>query len=261
MSGLDLIIKGKCFSLILQIINRVYFNVSLPGHLGTFMRCGEYCSGGPTLTHGRVTHQDQGDPLGDHGAGPEDAEQDEDGGQDVAEDQLEGDVEGVGGAVGGVDAEVVAARGHGAADGEFRGGGEQRQQHEGEQEQLALLQPGQHAGGALDEEQADEADHEVVGEADHPAGDEVVGGAALAGALPGHVSHLEDEAAQDPAKGGQSASEEDDRGGREVGDEDEDVLVLPVPHGVQAVLYDIGVIQQREGQPCLNTKQTKGPKQ
>ena len=66
--------------------------------------------------------------------------------------------------------------------------------------------------------------------------------------------HLEDEAAQDTAQGGRSASEEDDRGGREVGDEDEDVLVQPVPHAVQAVLYDIGVIQQREGQPCLKTK-------
>ena len=101
----------------------------------------------------------------------------------------------------------------------------------------------------LDEEEADQAGHEVVGEPDQPAGDEVVGGAALAGALPGH-----DEAAHDPAQGGQGASEEDDRGGREVGDEDEDVLVQPVPHGVQAVLYDIGVIQQREGQPCLKTK-------
>ena len=154
----------------------------------------------------RGAHEDQGETLGDDSARPEDAEEDEDSGQDVAEDQLEGHVEGVGGAVGGVDAEVVAARGHGAPDGELRGGGEQRQQHEGEEEQLALLQSGEHTGGALDEEQADEAHHEVVGEPDHPAGDEVVGGAALAGAGPGHVTHLKDEPPHDPAQGGQQVS-------------------------------------------------------
>ena len=52
-----------------------------------------------------MTHQDQGDPLGHHGAGPEDAEEDEDGWQDVAETQLEGDVESVGEGRGGQDAD------------------------------------------------------------------------------------------------------------------------------------------------------------
>ena len=58
----------------------------------------------------------------------------------------------------------------------------------------------------LDEEEADQADYEVVGEPDHPAGYEVVGGATLAGAGPEHVAHLEDEAVHDPAQGGQQVS-------------------------------------------------------
>ena len=62
----------------------------------------------------------------------------------MAENQLEGDAEGVGGAVAGVDVEVVAPGGHCAADGKLRAGGEQGEQHEGEEEQLALLEPGQH---------------------------------------------------------------------------------------------------------------------
>ena len=40
----------------------------------------------------------------------------------------------------------------------------------------------------------------------HPAGDEVVGSAALAGADPGHVPHLQYEAAQEAAAGGQQVS-------------------------------------------------------
>ena len=50
---------------------------------------------------------------------------------------------------------------------------------------FADLQPGEDGGGALDEEQTDEADHEVVGEAEQPRGDEVVSRAAGAGASPG----------------------------------------------------------------------------
>ena len=50
---------------------------------------------------------------------------------------------------------------------------------------FADLQPGEDGGGALDEEQTDEADHKVVGEAEHPGRDEVVSRAAGAGASPG----------------------------------------------------------------------------
>ena len=90
----------------------------------------------------------------------------------------------------------------------------------------------------------------------HPAGDEVVGSAALAGADPGHVPHLQYEAAQHPAARGQQVRhseaedeareltvteprppEQDDGGGGEVGDqsqaqqdgERQDVLVLVRP--------------------------------
>ena len=87
-----------------------------------------------------MTHQDQGDPLGDHGAGPEDAEEDQDGRQDVAETQLERDVEGVGEGRGGQDADRLGGgHHHGGADGQLRCGGEQREDHQGEEEQLALL--------------------------------------------------------------------------------------------------------------------------
>ena len=87
-----------------------------------------------------MTHQDQGDPLGDHGAGPEDAEEDQDGGQDVAETQLERDVEGVGEGRGGQDADRLGGgHHHCGADGELRRGGEQREEHQGEEEQLTLL--------------------------------------------------------------------------------------------------------------------------
>ena len=50
---------------------------------------------------------------------------------------------------------------------------------------FADLQPGEDGGGALDEQQTDEADHEVVGEAQQPRGDEVVSRAAGAGPRPG----------------------------------------------------------------------------
>lgn len=53
-----------------------------------------------------------------------------------------------------------------------------------------------------------------------------------------------------------SASEEDGWGNREVGDEGEDVLVLPRQRGVKAVLHDLGVIQQREVESCLETNKT-----
>ena len=87
-----------------------------------------------------MTHQDQGDPLGDHGAGPEDAEEDQDGGQDVAKTQLERDVEGVGEGRGGQDADRLGGgHHHRGADGQLRGGGEQREDHQGQQEQLTLL--------------------------------------------------------------------------------------------------------------------------
>ena len=104
------------------------------------MRCGEDGPGGPALAHGRVTHQDQGDALGDHSAGPEDAEQDEDGGQDVAEAQLEGDIEGVGEGGGSEDAHSLGGtHWDSSADGELGGGGQQREEDQGQQQQLALL--------------------------------------------------------------------------------------------------------------------------
>ena len=104
------------------------------------MRCGEDCSRGPALANGWVTHQDQGDPLGDHGAGPEDAEEDEDGRQNVAETQFEGHIEGVGEGRGGQDADRLG-RGHHhrGADGQLRGGGQQREDDQGQQQQLTLL--------------------------------------------------------------------------------------------------------------------------
>ena len=55
----------------------------------------------------------------------------------------------------------------------------------------SYVKPGEDPGRPLDQEQADETHHEVVGEAEQPGGDEVVGGAAGAGAGPGHVPRLE----------------------------------------------------------------------
>ena len=60
------------------------------------------------------------------------------------------------------------------------------------------MQPGEEPGRPLDKEQTHEADHEVVGEAEEPGGDEVVGGAPGAGAGPGHVPGLEHQAAHQP---------------------------------------------------------------
>ena len=95
-----------------------------PGHLGTLVRSGEDGAGGTTLAHGGRSHEDEGDTLGHHGPGSEDAEQDEDGGQDVSEDQLEGDIEGVGGTAGGQDADIAGSGLDGSSDGKLWRGGE-----------------------------------------------------------------------------------------------------------------------------------------
>ena len=109
----------------------------------------------------------------------------------MSEGQFEGDIEGVGEGAGGEDTDGLGlGQVDGRPDGQLGRGGQQGDQDQGEEEQLALLQPGEHPGGPLDQEQTDEADHEVVGQPDHPAGDEVVGGAALAVPAPGHVAHL-----------------------------------------------------------------------
>ena len=129
------------------------------------MWSGEDSARGAALTDCGGYHQYQGDPLGHHSAGSQQAEEDEGGGQDVSEDQLEGNVQSVGGGVGGVDAHRRGPGHHGAADGELGQGGEEREKEEGEEEEATLLQPGQHARGSLDQQQADQADYQVVGEA------------------------------------------------------------------------------------------------
>ena len=87
-----------------------------------------------------MTHQDQGDPLGDHGARPKDAKEDEDRGQDVAEAEFEGHIEGVGEGRGCQDADRLGGgHHHRGADGQLRGGGQQREDDQGQQQQLTLL--------------------------------------------------------------------------------------------------------------------------
>ena len=104
----------------------------------------------------------------------------------MSEGQFEGDVEGVCEGAGGEDADGLGGgQVDCGPDGQLGGGGQEGDQDQGEEEQLALLQPGEDPGGTLDQEQADEADHEVVGEAEHPRRDEVVSRAAGAGASPG----------------------------------------------------------------------------
>ena len=174
----------------------------------------------------------------------------------MSQDQLEGDVQGVGGGVGGVDADGVGAGLDGGAYGELWYGGEERDEDQGEEEEATLLEPGQHSWSSLDQEEADQADDQVVGEPQHPAGDEVVRSTALTGAGPGHVPDLQNEAAQHPTTRGEEVGhgeaedeageltvpeprppEKDDGGGGEVGDErqaehdgeGEDVLVLVCP--------------------------------
>ena len=126
---------------------------------------GEDSTGGAALTDRRGPHQYQRDPLGHHSPGSQQAEEDEGGGQDVPQDQLEGDVESVGGRVGGQDTDgALAGHHHGAADGELWEGGEEGEEDQGEEEEATLLEPGQHPGGSLHQQQADQADDHVVGQ-------------------------------------------------------------------------------------------------
>ena len=121
----------------------------------------------------------------------------------MSQGQFEGDVESISEGAGGEDADGLGGgQVDCGPDGQLGGGGQEGDQDQGEEEQLALLQPGEDPGGALDQEQADEADHEVVGEADHPAGDEVVGGAPLAVPAPGHVPHLQHQTSDQTGGGG-----------------------------------------------------------
>ena len=187
--------------------------------------------------------------------------------------ELEGDVQGVCGGVGGVDADWVGACLDGGAYGELRQGGEERDEDQGEEEEATLLQPGQHPGGSLHEQEADKADYQVVGQSHQPAGDEVVGSAAHARAGPGHVPHLQYEAAEDSTAGGEEVShgqtedeagkltvtkprppEQDDGGGGEVGDQRQakhhgqrqDVLLLVCPE-VQSELLIKGQVEAGGG--------------
>ena len=137
----------------------------LPRHLGTLVRSGEDSSRGAALTDCGGSHQYQGDPLGHHRPGSQQAEEDEDGGQDVTEGEFEGDVESVGERGGGEDTHrLLGTQSHGGADGELRQGGEEGEEDEGEEQEATLLQSGQHPGGSLHQQQADQADDHVVGQ-------------------------------------------------------------------------------------------------
>ena len=81
---------------------------------------------------------------------------------------------------------------HRAAAGELRGGGEEREDQQAEQ---------QLAGEPLDAGRAEEEDCEVVGQSHQPAAQEVVGSTALAGARPGHLPELQDQGAHQAQAG------------------------------------------------------------
>ena len=109
----------------------------------------------------------------------------------MSQGQFEGDVESISEGAGGEDADGLGRRQvHRGPDGQLGGGRQQGDQDEGQEQELALLQPGEDPGGPLDQEQTDEADHQVVGQAHHPAGYEVVGRTPLTVPTPGHVAHL-----------------------------------------------------------------------
>ena len=77
------------------------------------MRPGQHCTRWSALTHSWLACEDEGDTLGHHGPGVEQAQEDADGGEEVADDELEGHVEAVAVVVGGEDAEGVALGGGG----------------------------------------------------------------------------------------------------------------------------------------------------
>ena len=137
--------------------------------------------------------------------GSHQAEDDQDDRQQVAHQQLEHDVEpvhgvpggegdghghGGGDPPGGEDADALAHGDNGGPDEQLGDGRQDGDQDEAEQQELALLEPGQHGGGPLDQDHADEAEDEVVGEPHQPGGDEVVDSTATTAPQPHHVSSL-----------------------------------------------------------------------